>query len=627
MIKTKGPWFIDEAGRTLLLRGVNLSGSSKVPVKPDGATYRSEGFFDTKNVSFVGRPFPLEEADEHYSRLKAWGVNFIRFLVTWEAIEHEGPGKYDEEYLDYLYKVVKKAGEYGLDLFIDPHQDVWSRFSGGDGAPGWTFDVLGMDITKFKATGAAIVHQTHGDPFPRMIWGTNNAKYAAATMYTLFFAGNDFAPNCKVNDVPVQEYLQEHYFNAVKQVVKKLKGLPNVIGYDTLNEPASGYIGLTDLTKKFGETQKGLTPSPWQSFQLASGFQQTIDFMRGLLNPRKTGEELVNPGRVSLFRDGYRCPWLQAGTWQIDAAGNPVLTQPDYFSTVNGKSVDFNRDYFKPFVARFTEMVRSVDRNAMIFIETVPNTHSPEYQPGELTNTAYAAHWYDDMVLVLKSFIPWMGYDTLTDTIAITAKKVRKVFAGTHALVKREAIEKMGGLPTLIGEVGIPFDLNGRKAYRSGNFKAQEKALARDLQVLDDNLLSFTLWNYSPDNTNAHGDLWNDEDLSLFSRDQQSDPADINSGGRAIRVFARPYPVRTTGEPTLLEFDPFNSRFVFEFTGDPAIDASTEIFFPALHYREGYKVRLSDGNYDVDLDKQQLIYHPGELATHRIEITRKQLRR
>ncbi len=623
MIKTRGPWFVDEIGRTLLLRGVNLSGSSKVPVKPDGATYRSEGFFDTKNVSFVGRPFPLEEADEHYARLKAWGVNFIRFLVTWEAIEHEGPGKYDEEYLDYLYQVVKKAGEHGLNLFIDPHQDVWSRFSGGDGAPGWTFDVLGMDITKIKETGAAIVHQTHGDPFPRMIWIINNAKYAAATMYTLFFAGNDFAPDCKVDGVPVQEYLQEHYFNAVKQVVKKLKGLPNVIGYDTLNEPASGYIGLTDLTRKFGETQMGLTPSPWQSFQLASGYPQTIDFMKGMLSPRKAGEELVNPGRVSLFRDGYHCPWLQAGAWQIDAAGNPVLTQPGYFSTVKGKAVDFNRDYFKPFVTRFTEMVRLVDRDAMIFIETVPNTHSPEYQPGELTNTAYAAHWYDDMVLVLKTFIPWMGYDTLTDTIAITAKKVRKVFAGTHALIKREAIEKMGGLPTLIGEVGIPFDLNGRKAYRTGNFRAQEKALARDLQALDDNLLSFTLWNYSPDNTNAHGDLWNDEDLSLFSHDQQKDPTDINSGGRSIRVFARPYPVRIAGEPTLLEFDPFSSRFIFEFKADLAIDALTEIYFPALHYGEGYKVKLSDGSYEVDLDNQRLIYHPGELAVHRIEITRK----
>ncbi len=54
--------------------------------------------------------------------------DFLRLLITWEAIEHAGPGKYDTAYLDYLEAIVAKAGEHGLALFIDPHQDVWSRF-------------------------------------------------------------------------------------------------------------------------------------------------------------------------------------------------------------------------------------------------------------------------------------------------------------------------------------------------------------------------------------------------------------------------------------------------------------------------------------------------------------------
>ena len=153
-----GPWFKDEHGRTLILRGANLGGSTKVPYRPDGATYIREGFFDHRDVSFVGRPFPLDEADEHFARLRAWGMTFLRFLITWEAIEHAGPGQYDEEYLDYVYRVIKKAGEYGIDVFIDPHQDVWSRFTGGDGAPGWTLEAVGMDITRMSETGAAIVH-------------------------------------------------------------------------------------------------------------------------------------------------------------------------------------------------------------------------------------------------------------------------------------------------------------------------------------------------------------------------------------------------------------------------------------------------------------------------------------
>src|SRR6185369_2818941 len=123
MMKTDGIWFKDEQGRALILRGANLGGSTKVPYTPNGATYRKDGFYDHRKVSFVGRPFPLDEADEHLKRLQAWGMTFLRFLITWEAIEHAGPGQYDEAYLDYVTAVVKKAADHGIELFIDPHQD------------------------------------------------------------------------------------------------------------------------------------------------------------------------------------------------------------------------------------------------------------------------------------------------------------------------------------------------------------------------------------------------------------------------------------------------------------------------------------------------------------------------
>ncbi len=233
MITSNGPWFKDEQGRSLLLRGVNLGGSSKIPFTPDGSTWKQEGFFDHRNISFVGRPFPLEQADEHFGRLKEWGLTFLRFLVTWEAIEHSGPGIYDGEYLDYLYQIIKKAAEYNISMFIDPHQDVWSCFSGGDGAPGWVFEKIGLDLTKFQETGAAILHQIHGNPFPRMVWPSNASKLASATMFSLFFAGNDFAPRTEVEGEPAQEYLQRHYIAAIQQVAARLKDLPNVIGYDS----------------------------------------------------------------------------------------------------------------------------------------------------------------------------------------------------------------------------------------------------------------------------------------------------------------------------------------------------------------------------------------------------------
>ena len=156
-ISVNGTRFIDRDGRHVILRGVNLGGDCKVPAIPDGHTWRRTDFADHRTVSFVGRPFPLAEADDHFRRLARWGFNCLRLLTTWEAVEHAGPGQYDEEYLEYFAAITRRACYFGFHVFIDFHQDVWARMTGGDGAPGWTFEAAGLDFTKFDVADAAHV--------------------------------------------------------------------------------------------------------------------------------------------------------------------------------------------------------------------------------------------------------------------------------------------------------------------------------------------------------------------------------------------------------------------------------------------------------------------------------------
>lgn len=147
-----GRTFRDTANREVTLRGINVAGDAKFPTSPDVPSNVQENFFEGDDLSFVGRPFSVDEAHTHFSRLKRWGYNTIRYVFTWEAIEHSGPGKYDEEWCRHTVSLLRLAKSSGFYIFLDPHQDVWSRFTGGSGAPMWTIYAMGLDPKKFLAT-------------------------------------------------------------------------------------------------------------------------------------------------------------------------------------------------------------------------------------------------------------------------------------------------------------------------------------------------------------------------------------------------------------------------------------------------------------------------------------------
>jgi hypothetical protein len=602
---------VDADGRTIIFRGVNLGGSSKVPFTPDGSTYRREGFFEHRAVSFVGRPFPLEEADAHLRRLASWGLTLLRLVVTWEAIEHAGPGIYDEEYLDYLEQVARKAGEHGLTIFVDPHQDVWSRFSGGDGAPGWTFELAGLDITKFQQTGAAIVHATHGDPFPRMIWPTNGWKLAAATMYTLFFGGDDFAPGLQVDGEGIQSFLQRHYLAAVAQVARRMRQLPHVIGYDVFNEPMPGFIGNRALHRPASPITQGQRPSPLEMMALGAGIAQPVEHWVWEFAPRPLGRRAMDPRGVSAWLPGRECVWRREGVWDRGWDGRPRLLRPQHFCYVRGRFVEFGRDYWRPFCNRFAAAVRREHPGALVFVQPEYGSHGPAWGAGDAPDIVYSPHWYDLVTLFVKRYVPGIGLDLTRRGPVFGIGAVERHFAYELREHVRHGVERMAGAPVVVGEFGIPFDLNGRAALRTGDFGVAERALDRSYRAVEDALVSSTIWNYTADNSNRYGDRWNDEDLSIFSPDQQHDPADLDSGGRALRAAVRPYAMATAGTPLRMRFDIGTRAFVYRFRHDPAVAAPTEIFLPRLHYPRGCRVWVSDGAYELDLAARRLRYTPG----------------
>eukprot|EP01062_Namystynia_karyoxenos_P011620 TRINITY_DN14175_c0_g1_i1.p1 TRINITY_DN14175_c0_g1~~TRINITY_DN14175_c0_g1_i1.p1 ORF type:complete len:773 (+),score=218.31 TRINITY_DN14175_c0_g1_i1:283-2319(+) len=629
-----GPWFRDKEGRVVLMRGVNLGGSSKLPASPAHArnNFDPRGLTaDPAEVSFVGRPFPLQEADEHFARLRSWGLTLLRFVITWEALEHAGPGKYDDEYIAYLVAVVRRAARHGIACIMDPHQDAWSRWSGGDGAPRWTLDLVGFDTLHLDEAGAAVVHGKHPEGLPKMTWPTSNARLASATMFTLFYAGDIFAPNAYIEGQPAQTFLQKHFAAALGRLAKALSREPNVLGFGTGNEPSKGYVGCADLRSSLFPAPLAWDVTAWEGMRMGHGRSAQVSFFSSMFVRER--EVTLNPTARSAWADPARDVWRNEGVWGLDGQGEPQLLRPDYFARhpETGKRVDFLNDCLAPLWMLVLDAVRAHNKHWTMFAEPHIDPLNPAVPPApKMTkgNWAWAPHWYDAIVLMTKTFRPWVAIDEHAGFVALGAAWVRSALGHNVRLVRETGMTlSPGGAPTVIGETGIAMDLEGGRAYRDGDFSLQVRAMDRTMRAMEGALVSLTLWCYTADNDNERGDQWNGEDLSLWSRDQQravgrSAAEDLHAGGRALQSVVRPYAMRTAGTPESIEFDIDSRVFSFSFNRhdrDPV--APTVLFVPDYQYPQGFVEKATPpGKFERVADEQVLLYYSKAVGEHRITV-------
>jgi hypothetical protein len=603
LIDISGETFIDRHGRQAILRGVNLGGDCKIPY-PGGGTHFPADFSDHRAANFVGRPFPLADADEHLARIAGWGFNCLRLVVTWEAIAHAGPDRYDPEYLDYIAEIARRAARHGFVLFVDFHQDVWSRMTGGDGAPGWLFEKLGLDYTKFDAAGAAHVMQHRYDytsadarqerSYPMMSWSRNYRLPANGILWTAFFAGALLTPDWQIEGANVQHYLQRHYLGAVAALATRLADNPAVIGFDSLNEPSPGFIGQSMSQPQLAASREAPIPvrvgpcwTPFTALRAARG--QTVEIpvlAQGDNGMRVIGSEIANPGGVSIWKPGIADPFEQAGAWRsID--GEAEVLDEDFFRSHHGEAIDPDAGLMLPFFHAVAETIRMVRPDWILFAEMNPYQFGQGrgFPAGMPTRSVNASHWYDVDILWQKAFDGAAGKERLR---ARYRAELAQIYATGN----------LTGAPRLVGEFGIPFDLDHGRAFAlwaagerdESLWHAHATALGVMYDALDALQLSSTQWNYTATNRNdlRIGDGWNQEDLSIFSPDQLEN----GDGARGRNGFSRPYIMRAQGRIAAMRFDDESGRFDASIDADPTIGAPTEIFIPDAHFPNGIAVTI-----------------------------------
>ncbi|GAA5965791.1 hypothetical protein JCM21900_004991 [Sporobolomyces salmonicolor] len=566
-------------GRTILLRGINLSASAKTPQGQPGA--KLEGFWEhakTGDLNFAGRVLELDQANEHLERLKSWGFNCLRFVTTWESIEHAGPGKYDQAYFEYVVALLRKCKEWGFYVYMDPHQDLWSRFSGGSGAPYWTLLACGLEPQNFTVTRAAVIecewpHPLSPDPaaFPPMIWATNYSRLACQTILTMFFAGRDYAPKCILDGKNIQDFLQDHFFAAYRalgQAIADAGGLLDecVIGWDSINEPNAGYLGTSNLGEHSKETvlRVGPMPTGFQALKMGMGVKVEVEnWKSGSLGPKRDGSVVVDPKGTKAWLDpeaekdgvspygwkrdpGWKvgtCIWAQHGVWDVETE---QLLVPDYFDVYRGsgegRKVDFGGDYWLPHWRQWAPNVRSFHPEAIHFIHSPVFQIPPKIEGPEIQGrAAFSSHFYDGLTLVTKHW-NWFNADALgilrgnypsvVFGVKVGEPAIRRCMREQLGMLRQDGLTALGQYPTMMGEIGIPYDLDKKAAYKDGNYATQVRALDASLNACDGkNALNYTIWNYCPDNSHEWGDLWNGEDLTVWSPDDAVEMIAAREGG------------------------------------------------------------------------------------------------
>jgi hypothetical protein len=297
----------------------------------------------------------------------------------------------------------------------------------------WTLYAAGLNPRAFKNTEAAMVQNTYDSPaaFPKMVWSTNYTRLVCQTMFTLFWGGRDFAPMAVIDGMNIQDYLQGHFIAACKRLAEKIHeagDLENevVIGWESMNEPHRGLIGVQDISviPPEQQLQLGTSPTAFQAMLTGSGRACEIGtWAFGSFGPYQTGRELVDPEGESAWlpadhddsKYGWRrdpgwklgeCLWAQHGVW--DPSSDKLL-RSDYFSKSQrtGEHLSyekFTNSYFLQQYRAYRDAIRSVWPGSIMLCEP-PVMEIPPDLKGTVDddpNMVHAVHYYDGLTLLTK---------------------------------------------------------------------------------------------------------------------------------------------------------------------------------------------------------------------------------
>lgn len=311
------PQVLDEHGRAVLLRGVNVDGvvdyfrddlETSYPISPTAYAGGACPPDDTSVEGVVVCSFDL-------TQMRPLGYDAIRLNLSWSLLEPQ-PGVIDTTYIDRIAQIVSWARAQGIWVVLDMHQDAWSKYvftPPGASCPPPTGGIRGYD-------GAPQWASAHATP-ACAIHGTRELDAAVQ---------EDFQRLWSDTAAPDGIGLQEHYAGAMLALAHRFAGDPTVAGYDIMNEPSPGFVApdamdageLFPFYAKVINAVTGGVPGFRQLFFLEPDVARDLTDQRTVLLPWST---------YSSYSNVVYAPHVYTGVFTVDAAigaPNPTVFSP-----------------------------------------------------------------------------------------------------------------------------------------------------------------------------------------------------------------------------------------------------------------------------------------------------------
>jgi endoglycosylceramidase len=239
---------VDDQGRQVLLRGVNLNGF--------GSYYEANAAY----------PATIPVTDGDWAAMAQQGFDVVRLLISWSSVEPT-KGTIDQAYLDRIHTAVDAAAAHGLYAVLDMHQDAWGQAVatpagatcpsgskpgiGWDGAPAWA------TITDGAETCA--------------VAGIRELAPAVQHAFENFYNNTDG--------------IQDDFVKTWAAVASEFAADPAVAGYDLFNEPNWGLDSHTGGARLGAVSQKVIAAIRTAEQAISRGMSHIVFFEPVVIYP------------------------------------------------------------------------------------------------------------------------------------------------------------------------------------------------------------------------------------------------------------------------------------------------------------------------------------------------------